>query len=257
MNPVDVYRRTLTSLGPEPTAWWYLGTTSFVTPGHPEIIVNHVETVMLYKAEPVDPADPTGGAFRVPWWEIGMFRDAITGEPSGDWTNPLTGEVIAAARTFEEGPSGYTIRPDGDGVALTDAVQAFARLDKASVTVTETNGRLCVTQTEEKVRSFPGRDGIPDLDAGQGTRSKTVLQWFADASDLASDSPSDPSTGLYSFEIGAPPWLGMGDRPGTFSVKGLMHKAPLETPLNPRGWAELKTLFPHYFDGDNILPRWS
>ena len=35
-----------------------------------------------------------------------------------------------------------------------------------------------------------------------------------------------------------------------------MHKAPLETPLNPRGWADLKALFPHYFDGDTILPRW-
>lgn len=252
MNPVDVYRRTLTSLRPEPTAWWYLGTTTFVTPGHPEIIVNHVETVMIYKAEPLD-----GGAFRVPWWEIGLFRDAMTGEPSSEWINPLTGAEIAAARTFEEGPSGYTISASGDGVALTDAIQAFARLDKASVTVTETDSRVCVTQLEEKVRSFPGRDGIPDLDAGQGTRSKTVLQWFSTTADLASDSPSVPSTGLYSFEIGAPPWLGMGDREGIFSVKGLMHKAPLDSPLNPRGWAELKMHFPHYFDGDTILPRWS
>ena len=257
MNPVEVYRRTLTSRGPEPTAWWYLGTTTYATPDHPEIIVNHVETVMIYKAEPLDIDDSVGGAFRVPWWEIGMFRDAITGEPASEWTNPLTGEIIDAARTFEEGPSGYSIRPDGEGVALTDAKQAFARLDKATVSVADRHGRICVTQTEEKVRSFPGRDGIPDLDAGQGTRSKTVLQWFADAADLASDAPSVPSTGLYSFEIGAPPWLGMGDRPGLFSVKGLMHKASLDAPLNPRGWAELKTLFPHYFDGDTILPRWA
>ncbi len=251
LKPIDVYRRTLTSLGPEPTAWWYLGTTTFVAEGHPEIIVNHVETVMLYRAEPLD-----GDAFRVPWWEIGMFRDAITGEIASDWTNPLTGAVLSAARTFEEGPSGYTIRSDGDGIVLTDAVQAFARLDKAALTVTQTDGRVYVTQTEEKVRSFPGRDGIPDLDAGQGTRSRTVLQWFADAADLAGDAPSVPSTGLYSFTIGAPPWLGMEGRPGVFSVKGLMHKAPLETPLNPRSWADLKTLFPHYFDGDTILPRW-
>lgn len=251
MNAADIYRRTLTSRDPEPTAWWYLGTTTFAAPDHPEIIVNHVETVMLYRAEPLE-----GGAFRVPWWEIGLFRDAITGEIASDWTNPLTGAVMNAARTFEEGPSGYTIRPQGEGIALTDAVQALARLDKAEVTVTETNGRVCVTQVEEKVRSFPGRDGIPDLDQGQGTRSRTVLQWFADAADLAGDAPSVPSTGLYSFTIGAPPWLGMEGREGIFAVKGLMHKAPLETPLNPRGWADLKTLFPHYFDGDTILPRW-
>jgi hypothetical protein len=251
MNAADIYRRTLTSREDVPTAWWYLGTTTFAAEGHPEIIVNHVETVMLYRAEPLD-----GDAFRVPWWEIGLFRDAISGEIASDWTNPLTGAIVPAARTFEEGPSGYTIRPEGDGIILTDAVQAFAQLDKATLTVAEDKGRVSVTQVEEKVRSFPGRDGIPDLDRGEGTRSRTVLQWFADAADLAGDAPSVPSTGLYSFQIGAPPWLGMDGRRGIFSVKGLMHKTPLDPPLNPRGWADLKHLFPHYFDGDTILPRW-
>lgn len=251
LDPLDVYRRTLTSRGSEPTAWWYLGTTTFATEGYPEIVVNHVETVMLYKAEPHG-----DDAFRVPWWEIGLFRDAITGEVARDWTNPLTGETLAAATKFEEGPSGYTIRRQGDGIALTDAVQAFAQMEQAALTVTQVNGRVSVTQVEEKVRSFPARDGIPDLDAGQGTRSRTVLQWFADAADLATDAPSVPATGLYSFTIGAPPWLGMGRRPGVFSVKGLMQKTPLAPALNQRGWADLKTLFPHYFDGDVILPRW-
>ncbi|MDH7973265.1 hypothetical protein QH494_13835 [Sphingomonas sp. AR_OL41] len=247
----DIYRRTLTSSDAEPTCWWYLGTTTFVTDGHPEIIVNHVETAMLYRAEPLD-----GGAFRVPWWEIGVFRDAITGEIANQWTNPLSGETLSAARKFEEGPSGYTIRPAGDGIELVDAVQAMAKLEKATVTVIERDGRVAITQLEEKVRSFPARDGIPDLDEGQSKRSKTVLQWFADAADLASDAPSVPSTGIYSFTIGAPPWLGMGDRQGVFSVKGLMHKAPLEQPLNRRGWADLKVLFPEYFDGETIQPRW-
>ena len=82
------------------------------------------------------------------------------------------------------------------------------------------------------------------------------MQWFADANDLASDLPSVPSTGLYSFTIGAPPWLGMDGRAGIFSVKGLMQKAPLSPALNPRGWADLKTLFPEYFVGDAIQPRW-
>jgi hypothetical protein len=251
MTAAEIYRRTLTSGDGTPTCWWYLGTTTFVTEGHPEIVVNHVETAMFYRAEPLD-----GGAFRVPWWEIGLFRDAITGEPAGDWINPLTGETLVGARKFEEGPSGYTIRPAGDGVALVDAVQAMARLEKAAVTVTETDGRVCITQSEEKVRSFPQADGIPDLDAGQGTRSRTTLQWFADAEDLAGEAPSVPSTGLYSFTIGAPPWLGMGNRQGVFSVKGLMHKAAVETPLNPRGWADLKALFPEHFVGDMIQPRW-
>ena len=250
-DPLEVYRRTLTSRTDEATCWWYLGTTTFTTEGHPEIIVNHVETVMLYRAE----ADGND-AFRVPWWEIGLFRDAITGEPAEAWTNPLTGERLDAARKFEEGPSGYTIRREGNGIVLTDAVQAFARLDSAMLIVAEAGDRVSVTQIEEKVRSFPARDGIPDLDEGQGTRSRTVLQWFADAADLASDAPSVLATGLYSFTIGVPPWLGMNGRSGVFSVKGLMHKAPLSPALNPRGWADLKLLFPHYFDGDTIRPRW-
>ena len=250
-SAANIYRRTLTSSEAEPTCWWYLGTTTFVTEGHPEIIVNHVETAMLYRAEPLD-----GEAFRVPWWEIGVFRDALTGEVANDWTNPLTGETMPAARMFEEGPSAYTIAATATGIELVDAVQAMASLESASVTVARDGDRISVTQIEEKTRSFPERDGIPDLDAGQGTRSHTMLQWFADAADLESDAPSVPSTGLYSFTIGAPPWLGMRDRAGTFCVKGLMHKAPLDRPLNPRGWADLKRLFPHYFDGETILPRW-
>ena len=251
LDPLDVYRRTLTSRDTEPTAWWYLGTTTFVTDGHPEIVVNHVETIMLYKAE-ADGDD----AFRVPWWEIGLFRDAINGELAQGWTNPLTGQTLAGARKFEEGPSGYTIRRTGDGIALTDAIQAFAKLESSSITLEQADGRVSVTQVEEKVRSFPEGDGIPDLDRGQGTRSRTVLQWFADAADLESDMPTVPATGLYSFTIGAPAWLGMEGRTGVFAVKGLMQKAPLLPPLNPRSWSDLKLLFPEYFDGDTILPRW-
>ena len=252
---LDAYHRTLTSVSGEPTVWWYLGTTTFAGEGHSEIVVNHVETVMIYRSEPL-----ANGGFRVPWWEIGLFRDAITGEIASDWTNPLTGETFAAGRTFEEGPSGYTIQPGGNdtgGIELVDAVQAFAKMDHASVTMTEADGRVCLTQREEKLRSFPQAGGIPDLDAGLSSRSKTVLQWYASAADLAGTAPSVPATGFYSFEIGAPPWLGMGERKGVFSVKGLMVKADLAAPLNPRGWAQLKELFPQYFEGDEIKPRWS
>ncbi len=253
IDALDAYRRTLTSGDDAVTAWWYLGTTTFVTDGHPEIIVNHVETVMLYRAEPIG-AD----AFRVPWWEIGLFRDAATGEVVDDWVNPLTGVTRAAGRTFEEGPSGYTIsrEPTGTGIRLTDAVQAFAAVESATIDVATVNGRVQITQTERKIRSFPGRNGIPDLDAGEGSRSHTVLQWFAEESDLVGDAPSVPATGLYSLDIAAPSWLGMEGRAGTFAVKGLMRKAPLDVPLNPRGWSDLKRLFPQYFDGDTILPRW-
>ena len=61
---------------------------------------------------------------------------------------------------------------------------------------------------------------------------------------------------MYSLEIAAPPWLGFGDTPVKFMVKGLMVKAPLEPVLNPRGWADLQRVYPQYFEGGKIKPRW-
>lgn len=250
----DAYRRMLTSRedGSE-SAWWYLGTTIAVAEGHPDIIVNHVETVMVYGAQTLP-----GGGYRVPWWEIGLFRDAITGELPTEWVNPITGARVAAARQFEEGPSGFSIRPaGGGGVEMFDAVQAFAALESATIEARTIGSKLCLTQTEIKTRSFPDPEGrIPDISEGKAVRSKTVLQFLSETSDLASDAPSVPSSGFYSFEIAAPAWLGFGDLPVTFAVKGIMHKAPMQNRLNPRGWQNLKLLYPQYFEGDEIRPRW-
>ena len=58
---------------------------------------------MIYRAHTLN-AD----SHRVPWWEIGLFRDASTGKIPAEWLNPSTGQTIPAVRTFEEGPSGFT-----------------------------------------------------------------------------------------------------------------------------------------------------
>lgn len=253
MTAFDTYRRTLTSRDDTDTAWWYLGTSTVEVDGSPEIIVNHVETVMIYRAATLGPA-----SYRVPWWEIGVFRDAITGEVPTAWVNPVTGGAIEPARVFEEGPSGFSVRAAGDdGVEIFDAVQAFAALESAEVTVRDAGDRVVVTQIERKTRSFPGKDGLRDLSAGGGSKAFTILQWFADRDALAGDAPSVPATGMYSLAIDTPAWLGFGDRPSRFMVKGLMVKADLAPPLNPRGWADLQRLFPHYFENGAIRPRWA
>ena len=251
ISAFDIYRKTLTSLEEVESAWWYLGTTTVEVEGHPEIIVSHVETVMVYGSQTLD-----SNSYRVPWWEIGVFRDAITGEVAGEWTNPVTGAVCDHPQKFEEGPSGFSIRADGDSVVMFDAVQAFAALESSDISFRDVGSRVVVTQVETKTRSFPGKDGIPDLDAGEGTRSRTVLQWMAERADLESSAPSVHATGMYSFEIGAPAWLGFGDMPAKFMVKGLMVKAPMQAELNPRGWADLQRLYPHYFVDGKITPRW-
>ena len=252
LDALDIYRRTLTSAEETDTAWWYLGTSLVQLEREPDIILNHVETVMIYRSRTLGP-----DSYRVPWWEIGVFRDATTGEVPTLWTNPVTGVEIEAARLFEEGPSGFSIRREDGGVEMFDAVQAFAELESAEIAVRESGGRVCVTQTERKLRSFPGKDGIPDLSAGAGSRSLTVLQWYADRADLDSDVPSVPATGTYSLSLATPAWFGFGDLPTRLKVKGLMVKASLDTPLNPRGWADLQRLFPQYFEGGQIRPRWS
>lgn len=255
MDALDIYRRMLTSRedGSE-SCWWYLGTTIVSPGGLADIVVNHVETVMVYGAQPLE-----GAAYRVPWWEIGVFRDAITGELPTRWTNPVTGVEIVPPRQFEEGPSGFSVRGDGQGgIQMFDAVQAFAALESASIEVSEVGHRICVTQTEQKIRSFPDPEGrIPDVSEGKAVRSRTVLQFFAEAADLASEAPSVASTGVYRFELAAPAWLGFGDMPAILCVRGLMHKAPMQEPLNPRGWRDLQALYPQYFEQGALRPRWS
>ena len=252
LSALDMYRKTLTSLDETDSAWWYLGTSTIHAERHPEIIISHVETVMIYRARTL-----AGNAYRVPWWEIGVFRDAITGEVSQKWTNPVTGVLVDAAQKFEEGPSGFSIRDDGQGgIEMFDAVQAFASLESAVIAITNVGNRMMITQTERKTRSFPGIDGIPDLDAGEGSRSLTVLQWLADRAELESDARSVHATGMYSLELATPAWLGFGDMPTRFMVKGLMVKAPLEPVLNLRGWADLQKVFPQYFSEGMIQPRW-
>jgi hypothetical protein len=254
MDALDTYRRMLTSRedGSE-SCWWYLGTTIVRPQGFTDVVVNHVETAMVYGAQTLG-----SDSYRVPWWEIGIFRDAITGELPTSWVNPVTGAKIEPARQFEEGPSGYSLRADGrGGVAIFDAVQAFAELESAEITVRNVGNRVCITQTEQKVRSFPDPEGrIPDVSEGKAVRSRTVLQFFADQADLAGESPSVPSTGVYSFELAAPAWLGFGDIPAVLCVTGLMHKAPMHDPLNPRGWADLQALYPQYFEQGQLRPRW-
>lgn len=252
LDPLDIYRRTLTSAEESDSVWWYLGTSTAEVEGHPEIIVSHVETVMIYRSRTL-----AGGGYRVPWWEIGVFRDAITGEVPTTWTNPVTGATVDAAQRFEEGPSGFSIRADGKGgVEMFDAVQAFAQLESVEITIADVEERVMVTQVERKLRSFPGKDGIPDLAAGEGSRSRTVLQWLADRKELESGAPSVAATGMYSLEIAAPPWLGFGEVAAKFMVKGLMVKTPLMPPLNPRGWQDLQLVYPQYFEDGQIRPRW-
>jgi hypothetical protein len=250
LDPLDTYRRMFAEPTDGVSAWWYLGTSYAEMDGYPVIPVLNVETVMLYKTSTLSP-----DSFRMDWWEIGYMRDPVTGEVAKTWTNPITGAQLPFPQKFEEGPSYFTFTRE-DARLKVELVQKHARVESVEVSFTERDGRILLDQHERKVRGFPLPDGsMPSLDSDQVSRARTRLSIFSAKADL--ERPGAPSSGSYEFELKAPAWMGMGERPGRTIVRGVMVKAPdPQAQLNPTGWARLRELFPDCFEGERIVPNW-
>jgi hypothetical protein len=249
IDPLDTYRRMFANIEDGLSAWWYLGSSFIDVEGFPSFPVQHIETVMVYKTRTLSP-----DAFQMDWWEIGYMRDPTTGEIAKTWTNPITGAVVAAPNKFEEGPAKFVFTRKGDGLDV-QLEQAHARIESVEVVFTEYDGRVMLEQTERKVRGFPLPDGsMPSLDSTNVSKAQTRLTIISAKADLL--RPDTPSSGSYDFTLGAPAWMGMGERGGRCVVKGIMVKAAMNNQLNPTGWARLQALFPGRFDGDDIRPLW-
>jgi len=234
--------------------WWYLGTTFAQVDGYPDIAALQAETIMIYRTETLSPE-----SYRIHWREVGYFRDPVSGEVAVDWLNPITGELVLAPQSFEEGPSFYTITSKGDGL-LIELEQAHARVRGIDAVFGEAGpGRVSLTQRERKVRGFPMPDGtMPQADSDALSETTTVLSLFADQAQLeAPDTIQVACSGLYSFELSKlPPWMGFGDMPGRTIVKGIMRKTNLQDRLNGAAWSRLSTAFPAYFTGKLLTPPW-
>ncbi len=253
MNDLDLlttYRKIYGSLDDGLSCWWYFGGVFIDIPGQPSIPVIQAETVMVYRLQTIG-AD----AFHMHWWEIGYFRDIATGEIAKTWTNPVSGAQVAAPGKFEEGPARFTFTRHGDGLHV-DLIQPGANVQSVDVKLTTLGERVHLLQTEKKVRGFPQADGtLPDPASAQSSAATSILSVFADRAALGSEARSVESSGAYSFELQAPAgWMAFGDVTGKSIVRGVMQKAPLNHQLNPTAWARLKQTYPHYFDGDRILP---
>jgi hypothetical protein len=176
-----------------------------------------------------------------------------------NWENPVTGEMIKAPSSFEEGPACFTITRDGLGVNV-ELVQANANVRDVVVEARDINGRVFLEQRERKIRGFPLPDGsIPDPDSADAFDAITTLSIFCDKTAL-DDSSTDSvhSSGVYHLELPALPiWMKFGDLQGDNIVRGRMLKSPaINGSLNPVAWNDLKEAFPQRFDGDIILPKW-
>ena len=250
MNDLHRFRQIFASTADEPVVWWYFGNVQVEIAGEKPITSLNPVTIMVYRPETVSAEE-----VRVHYREVGYFRDPVGGGLVGQWRNPLTGRLVDAATTFVEGPSCYTVRQTADGLVLS-LDQAHARIDRLDAVITRQGDRVRLTQNEYKSRGFPLPDGTM---SERRSRAETTLTFFADAADLESGAASVPSTGTYLFTLDSiPGWMGFGDSAGTTVVAGSVVKArgPRHR-LNPEGWDTLRRLFPDFFDGDAISPKWS
>jgi hypothetical protein len=234
-------------------SWWYFGTTFIHIDGYPEIVSLQSETIMIYRPETVSDT-----SYRIRWREVGYFRDPISGDVASTWLNPITGKLVDAPRSFEEGPSCYTISADGNGLTV-GLDQAHAKVRSIDLKIfDDIPGRIRLTQQERKVRGFPLPDGsMPSADSGAVSETNTVLSLFADRKAIETGGEAASCTGIYTFELSSlPPWMGFGDLKGTAVVKGVMQKAALQDPLNPVAKERLTTAFPAYFTGTELTPPW-
>jgi hypothetical protein len=249
----SAYRKLFGSARDGESCWWYLGTTSVKIPDFPEIPVILPETIMVYRTETV--ADDE---FRLHWLEVGCFRDLLTGELVESWTNPITGARVTAPNSFAEGPACFTIRAAGDGLEMS-LVQAHAHVLSVEAKYALIDGRVMLTQTERKIRGFPGADGsLPEPGAPGTTHALTTLTVFGDRAEIA-DPAVDwaGSTGVYSLDLDIlPPWMGFGAMTGATRVTGVMHKATAKDRVNHAAWDRLSALFPDFFDGDGVRANW-
>ena len=248
------HRRMMASDSDQDVAWWYLGTTFAQIEGYPEITALQAETIMIYRPETL-----SDSAYRIHWREVGYFRDPVSGEVADTWLNPVTGQNVAAPRSFEEGPSYYTISTNQDALTI-DLEQAHATVRGIDLEISDDiPGRLRLTQQERKRRGFPLPDGsMPAADSGAVSETRTVLSLFADRQAIEHGGEHAAAcSGVYTFELSSlPPWMGFGDLKGRAVVKGLMRKTPIQQHLNEAAWARLTAAFPAYFSGTKLTPPW-
>ena len=250
LSPLDIYRRMFALPGDGLAAYWYFGTMSVQVEDFPVIPVITAETVMVYKTTTLN-AD----AFTMDWWEIGVMRDPVTGEIAASWTNPITGEVIAAPRKFEEGPATFTVTAAGDGLKM-ELVQAHAKVIGVEVEISEREDRVFLKQTEHKYRGFPRQDGsFPEPGEPGSVKARTQLSTWASRKELET-SAYPFSSGSYEFELDLPPWMGFGDMKGTCITRGVMRKAEMNAIINPIAWRRLEQEFPERFENGEVRPAW-
>jgi hypothetical protein len=147
----------------------------------------------------------------------------------------MTGRTDARRSVFQDGPAHYHIRraPTGVDIVLT---QPGAVVKGVAVAASIDGARVCLTQSEDKVRS---------IGSGDPFTIRTTLQIYADLADLRGGAREVKASGFYSVRLPAR---------GTYFVTGLMQKAAPDEKLNPMAWERLRVAYPSFFKGDRAAP---
>ena len=247
---VDAWRKIFASLrDEEEVCCWYFGTMFLRPQGVPDIPVLHAETIMVYRASAA-----SDGSTRMRWIEIGRFLDPLTGEPAESWLNPFTGRRVPTMRSFITRPGEYHVRAEPGALAIR-LEQDEARVESVEATLAERGGRVWLQHTERKVRGVAATATAAEI--ARKPKSTTYLALAADPAQV--DDPAcmnAAASGSYSFDTGAlPAWAGI-EGPGSTIVRGLMQKAATDVPVKAASWKALRALYPQFFAGDKVAPRW-
>jgi hypothetical protein len=238
----------------EACAWWFFGTLSAHVDGLREFPIALVESVRLCRSDVVG-----GDELKLSWVEIGCLRDLYSGAVASSWFNPFGNQSLPLPRSFIQGPGTYSISRASGGVAVM-LDESMARVSRLSLTAQLSKGRMVLTLSETKIRSFPTLDGgrqAPDIALPDVTQDRTVCSFIGDA-DVVTRAPGQgAATGFYSTVYDdLPSWLGFGERLGGAIAKGVMRRAALGERVNPVTWKTLQKLHPHYFaHGKLQFPR--
>ena len=247
---VDAWRKIFASLrDEEEVCCWYFGTMFLQPQGVPDIPILHAETIMVYRASAA--AD---GSTRLRWIEIGRFVDPLTGEAAVSWLNPFTGRRVPTPRSFITRPGEYRTREGAAALAIS-LEQDDARVESVEARIAAQGGRVWLQHTERKVRGVPA--GATTADVARQPKSTTYLALAADAREVEDPACQNAAaSGSYSFSTAAlPAWAGI-DGPGSTIVRGLMQKAATDVPVNTESWQALRALYPQFFSGNKVAPRW-
>ncbi|MGJ8563080.1 MAG: DUF1838 family protein [Alphaproteobacteria bacterium] len=204
------------------------------------LIKSHSTPQVLYKIK---------GIARIDWTKVGPFHykqrnfdhglicDAKTGRVIDEYKNPISGEINHPIH-YRSGPFNTDVSPNVKNG------EWFAKPWQSS------GGALWFTESSSGARkNWLSPEEWPMASTGDDVHfwvSSTYLSELEYVSDRSRTSA--PMTHLWSFSTPFPPWMLLGDEPGTLIWNWVARKIHKKEDLDPYIVSEIEKRHPHYFN---------